>query len=963
MYFLLSRRLPSSYPLFALIATHLVISMSAPLVKRSPEESDPRGFSNVPKILEIQLPLKIASKDDLVAWAKYVMGLMASKINITLTTVKDTTPSPVEPARNPSNFKQAQSIKTSGFKNLDPGRPAGTMRTYQKNFDMPRYAENLNDLGNLNNLGSLASFGSIKNLGSNLGNLHNLGSFNGFGAVQNLGNQNFGNQKTPARNKSPEEFRIQNTNRYPEKNRVPVNTTPPPRKESSLPAFSAGALSSKNFLGIRPTTFANLGISDTTVHSPLEITASINLAKPEIKEPLIKEGFGLANSLKPALPFVPTFPDFGPSFTAKNGVIFETTETVSPPSRAYLPVTTDNARFSTDSFATRYFFDGIERNISSNLGVLPIDFRFSTIRPLGFNEEIPLPIKTLELATKNLTNAVKPVINVPFEAVITFTREAKIEPTTSKTENDKVFAVPTRDPPDEFPPYFDTNYTMTNESGQINVVFDDGTEVIEQLNTTRDEEKKKPEKKKKKEGSSSKQKKKEGSSSKQKTKKPSMLGQIIKAFAALRRKPNGNSGNQSLSVDLSPPPLKPLRFPAAQNAAPTERPQSYPQKQQSYPQRPQTYPQQPSASRDGRRNQTSLAQELEDDDEDGDSSEDKSEEDNDNDKEELGSDEGSSESESEEDYDDEDEEEGGSIQAVIQLLQLVGPVLEDLSDPNTDTDIVEVLEAAIPILQDLSDGDEDTPGIDIPGILVPIFLQISGGPDGMGDSAAILTPLLQLIAPLIGPLSGPLIVPLSRQSSNAPGDGGSNSATLIQNLSGPLSEVISGPGKMTMLTNLVSGVVSSLSKGMYGKGGSDITSLVKAIVAGSVAGTSAGSSAPRDTYGPPPATYGGDYSYGGQSYNRRMMSAGADPLALLGSSIKDIINAVLKIVTSLVNALMGILGASSGSSEETPSPSPTYGPPRPNYGAPSPYAAAPLTPPPRVTSQNNTRTTPRRVRF
>lgn len=39
-----------------------------------------RGFSASPKILEIQLPLKITSKEDLLAWSKYVMNLVTSKI-------------------------------------------------------------------------------------------------------------------------------------------------------------------------------------------------------------------------------------------------------------------------------------------------------------------------------------------------------------------------------------------------------------------------------------------------------------------------------------------------------------------------------------------------------------------------------------------------------------------------------------------------------------------------------------------------------------------------------------------------------------------------------------------------------------------------------------------------------------------------------------------------------------------
>ncbi|XP_076276770.1 uncharacterized protein LOC143207324 [Lasioglossum baleicum] len=862
---ILLRGMPAAPTLLALVATHLVISMPTPPVKRSPEVARDlgNGFSSVPKILEIQLPLKIATKDDLVAWAKYVMGLMASRINITLTTVKDTTQTPAEPIRTPSSYNQMQSYKTSGFKNLDPSRQVGIMKAYAKTFETSRYAENA---------------------------------------------------KNHERNKNPVEFKIQDTNRYPERNRIAVNVTPAPRKEvvhiPSLQAFAVGPLTAKNFLGIRPTTFATMGITDhTTVHSPLEILANINLARPDVKESLLKETFDVANALKVNEQqfFVPTFPDFGP-FSPKNIDNFNT-EAV-PPARTYLPVaaTTDNIRFPSDSFATRYFFDGIERNVTSNLGILPVDFRYTTIRPSSFSEEIPLPVKSLELATrKNSTSFPKPILNVPFEAVITFTREATIEPTTLRTDNEKQFAVPTRDPLDAFSPYFDNNVTVMNESGQINVVFDDGSQVTEKMNGTRKSEKKSKKKKKKKkdeEESSKKKKKKkeeeeeeeEEESSKQKTKKektkkPSMLTQIIKAFGDLRKK--SPAANNSLSVDLSPPPLKPpLSFPLPprQESTPPPRPQSFPPKQQAYPQRPpQTYPQRPqqtyperpppyppkpSESQQGRRNLTSLAQELEDDDQDVNSSEEDKSEENRNSEEKSEEDEGSnpkddaeeneesnsSESSSEEDDYSDEEEEGGSVQALISLLQLTAPVLEDLSDPESDTDIAEVFEAAIPLLEDLSNGDGVNPGIDVAGILVPILLQISGGPDGMRDSVAILTPILQVLAPLVGPLSGPLLVPLSRQSSNAPGQGGSSSGNLITNLSGPLSE--SGPGKMSMIQSLIAGVVSSLSKNSGG--GSDITSLVKAIVAGSVAGTSGSSSGQRDSYGAP-TSYGGDsYGYGGQ---------------------------------------------------------------------------------------------------
>lgn len=79
MFLMLSRILSCSNCILILVVFNL--AFSAPL-KSSPFRNE-QGFSTSPKILEIQLPLKISSKEDLVAWSKYVTSLMASKINFT----------------------------------------------------------------------------------------------------------------------------------------------------------------------------------------------------------------------------------------------------------------------------------------------------------------------------------------------------------------------------------------------------------------------------------------------------------------------------------------------------------------------------------------------------------------------------------------------------------------------------------------------------------------------------------------------------------------------------------------------------------------------------------------------------------------------------------------------------------------------------------------------------------------
>jgi len=80
MLLVLSRILSRSNCMLILVMSNIAISAPVKYRKRSSNESE-RGFSASPKILEIQLPLKITSKEDLFAWSKYVMNLVTSKIN------------------------------------------------------------------------------------------------------------------------------------------------------------------------------------------------------------------------------------------------------------------------------------------------------------------------------------------------------------------------------------------------------------------------------------------------------------------------------------------------------------------------------------------------------------------------------------------------------------------------------------------------------------------------------------------------------------------------------------------------------------------------------------------------------------------------------------------------------------------------------------------------------------------
>ncbi|XP_058804413.1 uncharacterized protein LOC131671756 [Phymastichus coffea] len=74
------------------------------------------------------------------------------------------------------------------------------------------------------------------------------------------------------------------------------------------------------------------------------------------------------------------------------------------------------------------------------------------------------------------------------------------------------------------------------------------------------------------------------------------------------------------------------------------------------------------------------------------------------------------------DYD----EGGGSLGSLEDLIPLIIPILEDISDPESETDLVEFLQAAVPLLQGLSEPDPETgEGVDIVGVLLPILQNLS----------------------------------------------------------------------------------------------------------------------------------------------------------------------------------------------------------------------------------------------
>ncbi|XP_063986664.1 uncharacterized protein LOC135167416 [Diachasmimorpha longicaudata] len=375
------------------------------------------------------------------------------------------------------------------------------------------------------------------------------------------------------------------------------------------------------------------------------------------------------------------------------------------------------------------------------------------------------------------------------------------------------------------------------------------------------------------------------------------------------------------------------------------------------------------------------------------------------------------ESSQRQEFDDSDEEAGGSLGSVAELVPLALPILEGLSDPESEDDLIEVIQAAVPILQGLSEGDDDEGGgvNDLIAMIVPVIIRIINGKDGQGiDLAALFGPIFSLLAPFIGPVLAPIIGPLIRTISNPPTEGSSLGA-LITAIAGPLSAP-QEPSGMSPLSIVIAGTTAALLRELKlgAPGGSDVGALVGSILSGVLAGTSAGlsggssggtesaSPAPygapvsastinvgfpgRPSPGPPLNQFSNQPSHaegtvhigstvrpsyttirptypyphyqatvatptrlpsprplvqhhsgpvtaatGQDSYlptGTAVPASSVNPLALLGNSVKDILGAGIQVVTSLINAVFGIIGASSAD------------PPAPTYGAPSGYGHA-----------------------
>ena len=123
---------------------------------------------------------------------------------------------------------------------------------------------------------------------------------------------------------------------------------------------------------------------------------------------------------------------------------------------------------------------------------VPLTTTTTTTSPKSEVEEFPKPIKLIDTSQEGIKppTAIRPIISVPFEAIITITRESHpplsstspplikplSTPSSQITFNQdprNYYEIVTRDPPDEYPPFFVRNNTLRNEFEKVNVILED----------------------------------------------------------------------------------------------------------------------------------------------------------------------------------------------------------------------------------------------------------------------------------------------------------------------------------------------------------------------------------------------------------------------------------------------------------------------------------------------------------
>ncbi|KYM97043.1 hypothetical protein ALC62_12308 [Cyphomyrmex costatus] len=616
---------------------------------------------------------------------------------------------------------------------------------------------------------------------------------------------------------------------------------------------------------------------------------------------------------------------------------------LQPPANMYLPLPPINIAQS--------YQNSIDKNVSDFEEPAKLQTTRNSLNLHIQNNELQQTLPTAVnngLIGLNLSHSIgEPMLTFPFQAVITIAKELPLATMISKMQSKDYTAV--SDFPNEFLPYFENDYLLANKSERVNVVFNDF--VTETSETKTEEKVKKGKQKEEQKQQNINEQKKQNQKKMKSTKKQkssikrqsAVLGDLLRMLGILRKLPKN-----STEINVARPLLSILKGTNTQKIQ-----VAFEETPPNRGRRNETFQEQQMSENDDENDNTGNVDNGTSDNRNGDTDNENDNTENDND------------DEPQTEAQEEEEEEGGSIQALIELLPLAAPILEELSDPESDVDIAEVLQGAIPLLEGLSDPEEEG-GVDLPAVLLPLSQKLSEGPEGQGsDSGAILGPIIQLIAPLSGPLSGPLIGPLSRTSSGPEGVQGS--ASVFAASGEPLSKP-QGPYGQSVLSGLIAGITAKLSKESAASASeSDVKSLVSSIVSGVLAGASTGSKGNKGHYGYNrygqygntgygQNSYGGNRdtshastSYGGyDSYGKPETPSGSDL-----SPLKEVLGAFLKLSATSATSSANLSGTSSSSSAGLSASSsqssgepekPTYGPP--TYGSPTNPPYSPPSPPP-----------------
>lgn len=425
MFFILSRILSRSNCILILIISSL--ASSAPVKSMKHPFQSEQGFSASPKVLEIQLPLKISSKEDLLAWSKYVTNLMASKINFMSTTLKN----------SPSADKRVPFINNLGSKSKEIMKKA-PLNEKRVNYPARRLKE-------------------------------------------------------PHMQRADEKVVA-----YP----LPIGAM----KMTASSLQDPSSLSTSNING--PTDFGQY--IDFNIGNPFQ-----------------QSEFNTLGNF-----------DFLPQ----------------PPANMYLPLPPRPIDTATS------YQNAIDKNVSGfeepakfqtmrnslNLGIKPHNNELGQAIPITVNNG---------LTGMNLSHLGEPLLTFPFQALITISKELPLATTISKTQPKDYTAINTIDLPEEFLPYFDKNYTLTNESGQVNVVFDNFTNTT-RMKTKGNVRKEKEEQKKKEQNVRGRKQdeKKAKSTKKQKSsikRQSSVLGDLLRMLGILRKLPKNTTEINVASPVLS----------------------------------------------------------------------------------------------------------------------------------------------------------------------------------------------------------------------------------------------------------------------------------------------------------------------------------------------------------------------------------------------------------------------------